>query len=133
MFLTFIFGVAIIGAALHLGLIQEAWCKYTMPKEDKDGIWVAEVWRSWFFGRGSTLYRGRFNDFEMACLAAKKQAKIADILTPKKYPGEMRTLTSTQRIWSDREDGIEFGVVHYNKVPEEHLECFPLNVFLERQ
>ena len=86
------------------------------PGECNDGDWVAEVWLTWFFGRGTTLFRRRFNSMPAAAAAVKRQAAFLDSVLPRKY---VCTDRLGHRYFEEHEYGIHYGVRTWDNVSED--------------
>lgn len=71
------------------------------------GVYVGEVWLDWFFGRGSTLYRQRFQSRWGAYLFVKAHAILLDWVLPTHYRD---TDWSGRPTWHRHEYGIRYGV-----------------------
>lgn len=54
-------------------------------RSDAEGDHVAEVYLTWFFGKGSTLFRKRYATQGRAVRAARLHAKFLDLILPKFY------------------------------------------------
>lgn len=83
-----------------------------------EGDYVAEVALSWFFGRGSVLYRQRFRTEAAAVAAAKRQAVLLDRWLPKYY---YDTDSSGNRIQLEHEYGIGWST---RRVTEAEADTF---------
>lgn len=92
--------VQLVSLALQTSTIQRITRRLAGEGE---GDYVAEVALSWFFGRGSVLYRQRFRTEAAAVSAAKRHAVLLDRWLPKYY---YDTDWSGRRIRYEHEYGI---------------------------
>lgn len=88
------------------------------PGQSDIGDYFAEVFLTWYFGRGSVMWRARFATEQDAQLAAQAQAKYLDDVLPTHYRAED---------WSGRpymekhEYGIAWGAGKSADRPPEEL------------
>ena len=93
-----------------------------MPNPSAKGEHVAEVWLTWFFGRGTTMYRQRFESRKEAEAAVKAQAAVLDATLPRYYKD---TDWSGRTILHEHEYGISYGVRELTE--EETSNFFAVN------
>jgi hypothetical protein len=72
-------------------------------RPDDTGEYVAEVYLTWFFGKGTTLFRQRYASMGRAQRAARLQARFLDMILPHYYWAED---------WSGRKyrEAHEYGI-----------------------
>jgi len=105
----------LVSLLLQTSVIQNVSRRLTGEGE---GDYVAEVSLSWFFGRGSVLYRQRFRTEAAAEAAARRQAVRLDRWLPKYY---YDTDSSGNRIQLEHEYGIVWST---RRVTEEEASTF---------
>lgn len=79
----------------------------TYPGQSDTGEHFAEVYLTWFFGRGSVMWRARFESEATAQAAAKEHAQFLDSVLPTHYWAEN---WSGRRYKERHEYGISWGV-----------------------
>ena len=62
--------------------------EFSYPGAEADGKYFAEVYLTWFFGRGAVMWRARFSTSEAAAAAAKEHAAFLDSKLPHYYWAE---------------------------------------------
>lgn len=88
-------------------------------RPDDTGEYVAEVYLTWFFGKGSTLFRQRYASMQRAQRAARLQARFLDLILPKYYWAED---------WSGRKykEAHEYGINwSTRRIRDNERESFP--------
>lgn len=119
---TLIFSIPVLGILYSLFVLSGLGI-WILPDPDPRGEWVAEVWVTWYFGRGRTLFCQRYTTFEHAKKAATRAAKICDYKSPTHY----KSSYSDGRVYyEEHEFGINWGVVHINKVDQSLLRIIPV-------
>ena len=93
-----------------------------LPNPAPKGEHVAEIWLTWFFGRGTTLYRQRFESRKEAEAAVTAQAAVLDATLPRFYKD---TDWSGRTILLRHEYGINYGVRELTE--EETSNFFAVN------
>lgn len=111
--------IASAGALAHKvgGVVQKAGRKLkrgvapnvalTYPGQAETGEHFAEVYLTWYFGRGSVMWRARFESEDAAHAAAKEHAQFLDSVLPTHYWAEN---WSGRRYRERHEYGISWGV-----------------------
>jgi len=77
------------------------------PGQSDTGAHYAEVYLTWYFGRGSAMWRARFDSEVQAEAAAKEHAKFLDSVLPTHYWAED---WRGRRYKERHEYGISWGV-----------------------
>lgn len=80
--------------------------EFSYPGAEEDGKYFAEVYLTWFFGRGTIMWRARFSTPEAAAAAAKEHAVFLDSQLPRVYWAE----DWSGRPYKERHEyGISYG------------------------
>jgi hypothetical protein len=93
--------------------------KLSYPGQADDGEHFAEVYLTWFFGRGTVMWRARFESAAHAQAAAKEHAQFLDSVLPTHYWAEN---WSGRRYKERHEYGISWGVGEASSRAQEELE-----------
>lgn len=92
--------------------------KLTYPGTAADGDFYAEIYLTWFFGRGTVMWRERFITKEAATLAAAAHARYLDDVLPTHYSAE----DWSGRPYKERHEyGLSWGVGEATTRAEEEL------------
>ena len=108
----------------HLGKTLSKYCTRLLncvhASADVQGEHVAEVYLTWFFGRGTTLFRNRYATQSRALRAARLHAKFLDLILPKFYYVED---WHGRKIREEHEYGINWGVRTLRAEEHEHFQA----------
>lgn len=89
-------------------------------RSNAEGDHVAEVYLTWFFGKGSTLFSKRYATQSRAVRAARLHAKFLDLILPKHYVVED---WSGRKMWEEHEYGINWGVRTIREDERAHFQA----------